>query len=521
MLYNTKASLISLQRGVGRSEEWSKKCFNLINSSFREKNIALSLELWKEVYACFRLDTYYSSDIQLCLEHMYESLSREIPLTHINLLEKLVTQQMPVLMSSLTVSPSKEVDRTVLKYSPIQQAFTIGHSHLEGNGVIINGLATERSDTFTLFSDDNSLGVFSPENEEIRCAVIPNTRFYSQYVLSQLGDRYIVLSPRNDLNLAGLQPLSENIFLYTTEEEIDIQPNPFPYRREYLSLNKMIENLRKSDDMNWYLEDKHYSLGIVVRDFDTTYDSADSISDIFSEEVRIACHEKGKLSPKNQWEVLEWKKIKGTTRDKRELVYSLSRGCNLFNCSLAVHIYRRFGGVGSRVLDPFAGYGDRMIGAYIAGCSEYFCYDTNPDLTPCYEEIAKTASKLNITSTILPFEKVIVRKIYKEYFDVALLSPPFFDYEIYEGKLTSTTLYSLLDQWIRNFWDVCIYKTLQFIRKGGFVVFYIPTGKDQISVKMNESVKRMCKDQEFYGTLGFTQTIRGIVRSSFVYRKLK
>lgn len=517
MKVNNQATLESLQRGVARSKEWGRQCYSLINSYTREHDKpTLSLEKWKEVYACFRLDTFYSSDIDGILNDFYGKLSEYIPLQEI---KKIVLNKLPVIMSAIVVKKSESEDRVSLKYAPIQDAFTISHSHFPNKGVIVNGLATERQDTYTLFEDDPSLGVYSP-SDDIACAIIPNTLYYSKYVISQLGDRYIVLSSSKNLPLENIERLEEDIYLYTTEDDVNIHPNPFPYRREYLNFDSMIDNLRKSEERTWSVGKGHYNLGIVVREFDTTYDQADSISDIFSEQVRIMCNERGKLSPYEQWKKLQWKKLSETTREKRELVYSMSRGCNLFNAALAVHCYRRFGGNESRVLDPFAGYGDRALGAYVADCSVYYGFDTNPDLFPCYEEIAKVTDGMEFISVQQPFEKFIVTKGMKGYFDCSLLSPPFFTYEMYRGEKTSTTLYSTLDEWIKHFWDVCIYKTLQMLRVGGYIMFYIPTGKDDISQRMNESVKRICEQQEYVGVLGFTQTRGGAIRSTIVYKKI-
>jgi hypothetical protein len=76
--------------------------------------------------------------------------------------------------------------------------------------------------------------------------------------------------------------------------------------------------------------------------------------------------------------------------------YGRVDGANLFKAHLARALYElcgidaAVGGTG-RILDPCAGWGDRLVGALATpGCRRYLAFDPNPALVPAHGEAIRT-----------------------------------------------------------------------------------------------------------------------------------
>ena len=240
----------------------------------------------------------------------------------------------------------------------------------------------------------------------------------------------------------------------------------------------------------------------------------------------MECNKRNKDSPIKFWKtvltrlllVLEENAIQ-SEEDMAEYLYSKTSACGIFNAGFAAHVYRRFGGKGCRVLDPFAGWGDRMIAAVAVGCSEYQGYDTN-DRIP-YDEIKEalnTDAKLDVE--IIPFERSTPKK---DHYHVSLLSPPFFDYEIYLGGKTSTSEFAKLRSWNEGFWKPSLQLTLDAMKPGGHIFLYIPTGEDDIAKTMGRAVNEVYGDTtDYIGNIGYAQDVLNapkMIRTALCYRK--
>ena len=90
-----------------------------------------------------------------------------------------------------------------------------------------------------------------------------------------------------------------------------------------------------------YLEENPNYIFVVRRTFPEDYDSTDSLSDWYSEPIRIQCKEKGKVSPADAWLKIKSKiNTNLPAQELRELVYKQARGCNIFNASLGTIIFK-------------------------------------------------------------------------------------------------------------------------------------------------------------------------------------
>jgi len=150
----------------------------------------------------------------------------------------------------------------------------------------------------------------------------------------------------------------------------------------------------------------------------------------------------------------------------------------MFKSVTAKYIYKKYGA--TRVLDPTAGWGGRMLGAWSLGI-DYVGIDTNVELKPAYDGMMdflmnKTSSfgndlfevdhKSNLT---MIWESCLTVDYSKIDYDFVLTSPPYINMELYRG----------MDPWqsdrvfYEDFFIPLFNKCVNNIKKGGTVCFNI------------------------------------------------
>jgi RimJ/RimL family protein N-acetyltransferase/SAM-dependent methyltransferase len=301
----------------------------------------------------------------------------------------------------------------------------------------------------------------------------------------------------------------------------------------------------KSGNPVWNLDRSDDHLAVVRRIFPGNIYSSDAITDHVVEPVRISCHERsskgGNLaSQKEAWEKLlldaksGGEQIPTTAEDAHEMVYQIARGCNLFNISLGIYLLtgeknnktwgpiEALNGSPGDVLDPAAGWGDRLGASFISGAKSYRGWDTNDKLQPVYAELANKYKEvgLNLDWDIqnAPFETADLKGAM---FDTVITSPPFFDKEIYEGASTSTSVHRGKKQWIDNYYHPMLLKAGGSLRTGGRFIAYISEGwmVNEAKVILEGKLK-----MKYVGRVGFVQTMQDKVvepwqvRNSYIWR---
>jgi predicted RNA methylase len=231
---------------------------------------------------------------------------------------------------------------------------------------------------------------------------------------------------------------------------------------------------------------------ILVRTFPGDSERCDGMSNLFCEHIRVDCRFGNSLTPREAWHSLISDRsdiLSKTTARQREEVYQRAmRECNTFNPTFASFIIQTYLTVqarekrGLRILDPSAGWGDRLIGALATDTAgikieSYVGVDPNPRMTDIYRTIASTLNrKVNVDIIPLPFEDAQVET---DHFDVAITSPPFFSLEVYltadddKTKMQSTTRYSTYDSWKSGMYIPYIRKMFEAVRSGGRLVLYV------------------------------------------------
>jgi len=136
----------------------------------------------------------------------------------------------------------------------------------------------------------------------------------------------------------------------------------------------------------------------------------------------------------------------------------------------------------SKVLDPCAGWGGRMIGISTV-CNYYECFEPS---TNTYNGLLKLAnfiknmqSEFNPIIHKLPFEDAELKT---NYYDFALTSPPYYDTEIYSDENTnSLNRYKDFSEWCNKFYIPLVKNTMIALKPGKTFVLNIGSRKYPLS----------------------------------------
>ena len=150
--------------------------------------------------------------------------------------------------------------------------------------------------------------------------------------------------------------------------------------------------------------------------------------------------------------------------DVSEYLYQNIPQCTNFNVTVMISLLNLL--KPKRVLDPSAGWGDRLIGAIAYNKCEYTGVDPSICMEPIYKEIINTlvprndSSRYNVIKD--GFENIIVPQ---SYYDLVFTSPPFFDFELYEKSETqSVEKFNTLDKWLNGFLFPLIKKSEVYVK---------------------------------------------------------
>jgi hypothetical protein len=261
---------------------------------------------------------------------------------------------------------------------------------------------------------------------------------------------------------------------------------------------------------------------ILTRTYPDDYRRSDSISNHFTEEVRIDCRAGNTPTPREAWERMapqyrgsrqgdDMANRVGSKADSagskadsadskadsadskagayyaydaydalREKVYGATRECNIFNPAFVCWVLGETVGPGAKVLDPSSGWGDRLIGALASGAKSYEGFDPNPRLQAGYEAIVGSLcpkkDRKNFRVTEAPFEDADLEA---DVYDIAFTSPPYYAYEEYVApgqagqEAQSIGRYPDYDTWARKMYRPYLENAFRAVRPGGWVVLYI------------------------------------------------
>lgn len=128
----------------------------------------------------------------------------------------------------------------------------------------------------------------------------------------------------------------------------------------------------------------------------------------------------------------------------------------------------------SKILDPCAGWGGRMIG-FSTICNNYAACEPSTKtyfgLYALFEFIASFRPDFKAKIIHLPFEDINVTE---NSYDFAMTSPPYYDTEEYsDEESNSLNRYKSFDDWVYGFYEPLITKTLKALKPGCCLVLNI------------------------------------------------
>lgn len=286
----------------------------------------------------------------------------------------------------------------------------------------------------------------------------------------------------------------------------------FPYKREFINPEELWQNCCTLDlaelkvlnipnidtdrlpgwrsiprNIKWKFQGK--TVAFVVSK--AAYEKVNRLVDYFSEEARMNAKRKGHPSPwefyqKNRESVeVKARELQASdTENKlfthwlREAIYFMVPECTTFKISVTKAFFKY---VQSKVvLDPSAGWGDRLLGAAAAGVEVYHGIDPNQNLRSCYDEMIQFVTlrnpKLRYHVQIDDFLKVEIKP---ESYDTVFTSPPYYDYEIYSEDIKQSIQgRPTLARWMNDFFYPYLKKAWNALVKGGYFAIYINDTKN-------------------------------------------
>ena len=249
----------------------------------------------------------------------------------------------------------------------------------------------------------------------------------------------------------------------------------FPYRK--YSIDELLEEYEK---LRNYQPDK------TLRRKNIGY----KCSNAFFQYERMNTSSQSNLTNIEYWKIHKKRVLQYQKSDKNRDLFGTMQYMNhppaQFAPNIAIDIYKNF--KAKRILDPFAGWGDRCIAA-MAKDLDYTGLDSNKNLKMAYREMIQFYphdSRIKFINK--PVEKVDIRKID---FDFVLTSPPFWNE--YEKRIENYNdmTYSNYEAFMNN---VFIPTILECAQKAEWSCYYIPKHmakyvSDHTGLKWNKILK--------------------------------
>ena len=149
----------------------------------------------------------------------------------------------------------------------------------------------------------------------------------------------------------------------------------------------------------------------------------------------------------------------------------------MFKSTTAKYLYKKYNA--RSVLDPTAGWGGRMLGAWALGI-DYTGIDTNTNMKPAYDKMTEYLSSYNQfnnplfeqennTNLKMLWSSALDVDFSKIDYDFVLTSPPYVNLEIYEHMDKWTSDEAFYKEFFIPLWQ----KSVDNIKKGGHVCFNI------------------------------------------------
>jgi hypothetical protein len=170
---------------------------------------------------------------------------------------------------------------------------------------------------------------------------------------------------------------------------------------------------------------------------------------------------------------------------------------------------------GSRVISATAGWNAYQIGFHQTDWEEFTCIDVIESVIENSRKIAdyydKSLFNFNsekvVNAHCCPSEKIDLEE--KNYYDLCLFSPPYYNLEVYDSDNQSLTSFPEYKDWLEGYWDKTVENISKTLKVGGTFSFVISDYKNIFSDNKKET----------YDTLPISQDMLNVALRHFNFKK--
>lgn len=321
--------------------------------------------------------------------------------------------------------------------------------------------------------------------------------------------------------------------LLNEKQMVSNKDDTFPREITNYNLHELLMNLRRENAEYEFGIDEYFVIFNVEDEM--TSKIIRSIQEDQILKTKLKLNQKDKLiTLKSFWEI--WNvnnsfrnEIINST-DSNEEKWKLTRKygykmATTFMPAYAKALYEYFG-CPKIVLDPCSGWGDRMLGAEVAGIEKYIGFDPNTNLRPGYSDVMELCGHqpTELASDYIGFSNSY--EIYSTPFEIGatalgdnsvdfiFTSPPFFDYEIY------TDINPKYRDWMKGFYEPLFKQCSRIVKPNCYVCIYISdTSAGEIDRFIQEEVSKFTRLVLQQKHIGFRGLWSNVVRKIWVFKK--
>lgn len=147
------------------------------------------------------------------------------------------------------------------------------------------------------------------------------------------------------------------------------------------------------------------------------------------------------------------------------------------------------------VFDPCMGWGERLTGAGLANVSKYVGCDPNTKLFQEYPKIIHFLKKHKFSQTEYSIHNLPAEDYDHTFkYDFIFTSPPYFSKEIYSNESTqSCNKFKSMEDWENGFLIPTFMNAIKNLRRGGYLVIYMPFSLKLFRILTQNGMKRAPK----------------------------
>lgn len=238
-----------------------------------------------------------------------------------------------------------------------------------------------------------------------------------------------------------------------------------------------------------------------------------SLTDFFQESIRIKCRRNDQtLSSYEYWKRYAHRVVEACydmgvidNDTLRKELFTQHYEVGTFRLTIAKYIINKFGS--KNILDPCAGWGDRLIASLACDVDSYTGFDPNSKLFKGYDKICKLFNKSSDVKVICkPFETAESDLVENKY-DLVFTCPPYFDLEIYDefNAKQSTNKFPQLNSWINGFLFPMLKMAWKYLKVGGHMVVVINDCRSHYVKKMIKYINEKLTGVYYMGCIGYAK----------------